>query len=104
MSAERLFAYAYGILAQPSYVERFWEELELPPPRLPVTKNADLFRRVAAHGERLLYLHTYGQRFAGPDDDGSVPHGVARCTLEVSSDQYPETFKYDPANSSPVGG
>ena len=96
VSAERLFAYAYGILAQPSYVERFWEELELPPPRLPVTKDSDLFRGVAAHGERLLYLHTYGERFAGPDDDGSAPHGLARCTLEVSSDQYPETFKYDP--------
>ena len=91
-----LFAYAYGILAQPSYVELFWEELEMPPPRLPITKDVDLFNRVTAHGERLLYLHTYGERFAGPDEDGSVPHGVARCTLEVSSDQYPETFKYDP--------
>ena len=96
LSAEQVFAYAYGILAQPSYVEHFWEELELPPPRLPITKDVDLFNRVTAHGERLLYLHTYGERFAGPDDDGSVPHGVARCTLEVSSDQYPETFKYDP--------
>ena len=96
-SAERLFAYAYGILAQPSYVERFWEELELPPPRLPVTKNADLFRRVAAHGERLLYLHTYGERFAGPDDDGSVPHGLARCAHGVSAGQYPQKYAYDPA-------
>ena len=97
VSAERLFAYAYGILAQPSYVERFWEELELPPPRLPVTKDPDLFRGVAAHGERLLYLHTYGQRFAGPDDDGSVPHGVARCAHGVSAGQYPQKYAYDPA-------
>ena len=36
---ERLFAYAYGLLAQPDYVRRFWEELELPPPRLPITRS-----------------------------------------------------------------
>ena len=43
VTAERLFAYAYGILAQPAYVERFWDELEQPPPRLPITKDAALF-------------------------------------------------------------
>ena len=30
ITGERLFAYAYGILAQPDYVRRFWDELELP--------------------------------------------------------------------------
>ena len=43
VSAEDLFAYAYGMLAQPAYVERFWDELEMPPPRLPITKDAELF-------------------------------------------------------------
>ena len=32
VSARSLFAYAYGILAQPAYVEMFWDELEMPPP------------------------------------------------------------------------
>ena len=95
MSAEHLFAYAYGVLAQPEYVERFWEELELPPPRLPITKDSVLFQRVADHGARLLYLHTYGMRFAGPGDDGSVPLGMARCTREVPFDKYPEGSSYD---------
>ena len=92
---ERLFAYAYGILAQPDYVRRFWEELDLPPPRLPVTKNGDLFHRVANHGARLLYLHTYGDRFAGPGDDGSVQQGIARCTRAVPFDKYPSNFSYN---------
>ena len=94
LTAERLFAYAYGILAQPSYVERFWDELEQPPPHLPITKEAALFARVADLGERLLYLHTYGERFAGPDDDGSV-QGEARCTQPVSIEEYPEGHRYD---------
>ena len=95
VSPERLFSYAYGILAQPAYVDRFWEELELPPSRLPITKDAELFQRVAEHGGRLMYLHTYGERFGGPDDDGSVPQGAALCTKAVSLEQYPADFSYD---------
>ena len=86
VSAKRLFAYTYGILSQPEYVRRFWDELELPPPRLPITKDSDLFARVADHGERLLHLHTYR----------SVPQGEARCTISVSLDEYPTGFQYDP--------
>ena len=68
VTAEALFAYAYGILAQPAYVERFWDELEMPPPHLPITKDAHLFRRASLHGARLLYLHTYAKRFDAADD------------------------------------
>ena len=96
VSARSLFAYAYGILAQPAYLEMFWDELEMPPPRLPITKDAELFQRVAEHGGRLMYLHTYGERFGGPDDDGSVPQGAARSTKAVSLEQYPADFSYDP--------
>ncbi len=96
VTAERLFAYAYGVLAQPTYVTRFWDELELPPPRLPITKDAPLFEQVAEHGARLLYLHTYGQRFARSEDDGSIRHGTARCAKSVSLEEYPQDFSYDP--------
>ncbi len=92
---EDLFAYAYGILAQPSYVERFWDELELPPPRLPISKDRELFMRVAEHGRQLIHLHTYGERFAGPQDDGTVPQGDARCAVAVPQSEYPNSFHYD---------
>ena len=95
VSVEKLFAYAYGILAQPAYVQRFWDELEIPPPRLPITKDAELFQQVANHGRRLIYLHTYAERFGEPDDDGSVPQGKARCTRAVSLEQYPKDYFYD---------
>ena len=98
-SPERLFTYAYGILAQPSYVDRFWDELELPPPRLPITKDADVFNRVADHGAELLYLHTYGKRFGSDRADDSVPQRDARCTKGVSSERYPESHEYDPATA-----
>ncbi len=93
-----MFAYAYGILAQPAYVKRFWDELEQPPPRLPITKDGGLFRRVAEHGGRLLYLHTYGERYGRPSDDGTVPQGAARCTKAVSQAEYPKDFSYNPGS------
>ena len=95
VSAPDLFAYAYAVLAQPAYVERFWNQLEQPPPRLPITTDGALFRRAARHGARLLYLHTYGERFGAPEDDGAVPPGEARCTVAVPHDEYPADFRYD---------
>ena len=95
VSAPDLFAYAYAVLAQPAYVERFWNQLEQPPPRLPITKDGELFRRAARHGARLLYLHTYGERFGTPDDNGGIPSGEARCTVAVPHDEYPPDFRYD---------
>ena len=93
---EQLFAYAYAVLAQPKYVRRFWDELELPPPRLPITKDPDLFARVAEHGRQLIYLQTYCRRFGRPGDDGLVPQGEARYTEPVSQEEYPADFEYDP--------
>lgn len=104
ISAEQLFGYAYSVLAQPKYVEQFWDELEQPPPHLPITKDRQLFERMASHGARLLYLHTYGTRFAGPGDDGTVPQGQARCTKGVSQEQYPVGFSYDNKRQTLVVG
>ena len=100
VSAERLFAYAYGILAQPGYVRRFWDELELPPPRLPLTRDGALFDKVSKHGARLLYLHTWGERYRSEGDDGYVPQGAARCEVAVSLDDYPEGYEYDAATQT----
>ncbi len=90
VSPGRLFTYAYGILAQPTYVDRFWDELEAPPPRLPITKDAALFGRVADLGARLLGMHTYGERYGG-----SAPRdGAAQCVKPVAA--YPAAHAYDP--------
>lgn len=93
VSAEDFFAYAYGILASPSYVETFSEELVLPGPRLPVTKDAALFRELAALGRALIGLHTYGERMGG-----RIPRGETRNTVAVPSapEGYPDGFSYDP--------
>ena len=92
VSAEQFFAYTYGVLAQPSYTERFWDQLEAPPPRIPITTDPDLFAAMAEHGQKLLHLHTYHERF-GPK---TLVSGQALCTEGVT--EYPTTATHDPAN------
>ena len=100
VTPEDLFAYVYVVLAG-NYTERFRMELEVPGPRIPITKDPALFARAAELGGRLIWLHTYGERLA-PDGEkpGEIPAGTALCTVGVSTDpkQYPETFCYDPAS------
>jgi hypothetical protein len=45
---EDLFAYCYALLSAPSYTSHFAGELEIPGPRLPLTRSTALFERVAA--------------------------------------------------------
>lgn len=98
VAAEDLFAYCYAVLATPDYVRRFWEELTLPGPRIPLTRDSALFARAVALGRRLLWLHTYGQRFVPPGKgSGKVPSGLARCRVGTpeAPEEYPERFAYD---------
>jgi hypothetical protein len=94
---EDLFAYAYAVLGSPAYTETFAEELSIPGPRLPITKDHALFRRGAELGRWLVGLHTYGERFGG-----SVPRGKARVEKAIpdSPQSYPEDYSYDPVEKT----
>ena len=93
---EDLFAYCYALLASPDYVERFSEELTVPGPRIPLTKDPALFRQGAGQGADLIRLHTYGERFAEAGNRAAL-QGFARCTQSVgeTAETYPEEFEYD---------
>jgi hypothetical protein len=98
VGSDEPFAYAYAILANPGYVSRFWEELSTPGPRLPITKDAGIFRRGVELGRRLIRLHTYGERMMSEGQTAEVPQGKARCLAAVPDDPaaYPEDYDYDP--------
>jgi hypothetical protein len=77
-------AYCYALLSACSYTRRFAEELRTPGPRVPLTRNAELFRRTVTAGEDLLRLHTYGEVIAGNASwIGPIPG------------EYPSTYGYD---------
>jgi len=54
---ENFFYYTYAILHAPTYREKYAEFLKTDFPRIPFTKDARLFQKLAALGERLVGLH-----------------------------------------------
>jgi hypothetical protein len=106
LSAEDLAAYVYALLGGRSYTRRFWNELETPGPRVPLTKDAKVFADAAALGRVLIWLHTYAERFRGEGHGDEVPQGAARIVKGVSSDpaHYPAECSYDEAAREIVVG
>ncbi|MCX5643791.1 MAG: N-6 DNA methylase [Phycisphaerae bacterium] len=97
---EDFTAYVYGVLAQPAFTDRFADELGARELRVPLTKDALLFVRARDAGAKLLWLHTYGQRYVPKGHPrGQVPKGKARCTKPVPGDasNYPENYEYNEA-------
>ena len=107
VNPEDSLAYIYGALAQPAFTARYAKELETRELRVPITKKAALFEKVRAAGARLLWLHTYGERFVPKGKKrGQVPHGAAKCVKAVpgGAGGYPESFEYnDAARTLSVG-
>ncbi len=99
VTPEDLLAYCYAILANPGYVTTFWEELSTPGPRIPITKKADVFSKGVEVGRKLIWLHTYGERFVPKGKaESDIPTGKAKCLKAIpdSENAYPEEFFYDP--------
>ncbi len=98
VTPENFLAYVYGTLAQPMFTAYFHKELETRELRVPITKDALLFAKVRNAGARLLWLHTYGERFVPMGNkQGQIPHGATKCTKAVpgQTDAYPEDFQYN---------
>jgi hypothetical protein len=100
--------YIYGVLAQPAFTTRYARQLETLELRVPITKDASLFKKLRDIGARLLWLHTYGERLVPKGKQrGQVPRGTAKCVKPVPADKdsYPESFDYNEATHTlHVGG
>ena len=98
IAPEDFLAYAYGIMSVPAYVQRFYKELDTRQVRVPITADADLFRKIRDLGAKLIWLHSYGERYVPNGyNKGRIPQGVAQCTVGVQTctDDYPNAFRYD---------
>jgi hypothetical protein len=108
VTPEDFLAYVYGALAQPAFAASYAKELETRELRVPIARDAALFGKVRDAGARLLWLHTFGERFVPKGArPGLVPRGAARCTKPVpgGEDGYPISFSYNEAKRAlHVGG
>jgi hypothetical protein len=59
---EDIFHYIYGIFHSQSYRDRYAEFLKLDFPRVPMTSDTALFRRLCKRGQRLASLHTMKEK------------------------------------------
>lgn len=94
VAVEDLFAYVYAVLAGADYTQRFAEELTVPGPRVPLTADRDIFTEAVEYGRELLWLHTYGERFAVARDGFLVSSISVDGTLTLP--EKPSDIKFDP--------
>jgi predicted helicase len=57
LTPDDIFHYIYAILHSPTYRSRFAEFLKIDFPRIPLTNNVNLFRKICAKGADLVALH-----------------------------------------------
>lgn len=96
IAPEQFAAYVYALLGHSRFVEKFWTELEDCELRVPLTLDGELFGRAVELGSRLLFLHTYGERFGPKRKPAPVPPGRAKCIESISDEpaDYPDEFEY----------
>lgn len=105
VSGEDLMAYLAAIAANPAFTARFQPDLVQPGLRIPLTADPQLFREAVQLGRRVIWLHTYGERFSdakegrpkGPPrlPKDSAPRIPAKGAISDSPDAMPETIAYD---------
>ncbi|HVQ36458.1 MAG TPA: type ISP restriction/modification enzyme [Pyrinomonadaceae bacterium] len=105
VSAEDFVAYIAAVAANSAFTARFKTDLVQPGLRVPITADADLFAQAANLGHIVIWLHTFGERFADmkhgrPSAPPRLPPGVApRVSADGSIPQnpaaMPDTLDYD---------
>jgi hypothetical protein len=100
-----VFAYVAALLANPAYTAKFKSDLVRPGLRVPLTADKKLFAKAAEIGREVVWLHTFGERFADPAQgrpagqpklpDSERPK--VRTSIPDTPQGFPDTIDYDPA-------
>jgi hypothetical protein len=104
VTAEEIFSYIAAAAASPAYTSRFKADLSTPGLRIPLTSDYSLFKEAALVGRRILWLHTFGERFADPTE--GRPVGPPRVSTNAPTiplagrisgkpEDFPDTLNYD---------
>ncbi len=80
VTAEDFMAYIAGVAAHPAFTAKFRDDLVQPGLRIPKTERPKLFAEAVELGRRVIWLHTFGERFANASADR--PPGPPRLPKE----------------------
>ena len=107
VTPEDVMAYLAAIMAHPAFTARFAKDLVRPGLRVPLTADANIFGKAVAFGREVVWLHTYGERFADPKDGrpsgaprlpkGQAPAIPKSGTIPGAPEPLPDTMEYDAA-------
>ena len=108
VTSEALLAYVAGVVAHSAYTDTFADELTTPGIRVPLTGDPTLWTETVALGKQVIWLHSYGEGFTGPDRpqrNVRFPPGDARQPLSLTPiTSMPATITYDKARQVVVMG
>jgi len=80
VTAEDAMAYLAAVVAHPAFTARFQDALKQPGLRIPLTAKAKLFAEAVELGRSIIWLHTFGERYADPK--ANRPAGPPRLPKE----------------------
>jgi predicted helicase len=106
---EDVFNYIYAVLHSPSYRERYAEFLKIDFPRIPLTRDVGLFRRLCRLGKQLVALHVMESpaldeplakfEAEGDNEVGKVRYDDNKQRVYINKKQYfsgvaPEVYEF----------
>ena len=92
VDGQQVMAYLAAVMAHPGYTRRFQDDLVQPGLRLPLTRDAALFAEAVALGEEVIWLHTFGERYADPvqrPPRRPAPHAQGRRAADPQGRRHP---------------
>jgi hypothetical protein len=108
VSAEDLMAYVAAVAAHPAFTARFLSDLVTPGLRIPLTADGEFFATAAELGRTVIWLHTFGERFADPSrgrpaqpprlPSGDAPRIPEAGAISQDPAAMPDTIDYDATN------
>ncbi|MFD8531541.1 type ISP restriction/modification enzyme [Streptosporangium canum] len=104
ITAADVLAYIAAVTAHSGYTARFAEDLHTPGVRVPLTADPEQWAKAVQLGRRVLWLHTYGERFTdatdgrppGPPKPPAAQRAKARVVIPDTADDMPDDISYDP--------
>jgi hypothetical protein len=105
ITPEDLLSYIAAIAANPTYTARFQTDLSSPGLRIPITGSVALFNEAIQIGRRVLWLHTFGERFSDAADNrpegpprlpqGRAPVVTREGAISSKPSDMPDLLGYD---------
>ena len=107
VSGPALMAYIAALMAHPAYTSTYQPDLIQPGLRLPITTDEKLFSEAVTLGAEVIWLHTFGERYADPSvsrpssaprmPKGQGPIIPKDGAIPSDPENMPDDISYDPS-------